>query len=177
MCGEIMALGLQGDRKSGNVRGKMEQVIQEYLSIKFLVSLATGTTIGGLLHLLGDLWYHRVTYCIKPFACFSVAWFTHSFLDRLPVICPAGVDFALVLGLMAFCLKFIPYFGAVISTLLPLPVVILDPDLDNTVLVLSFLLPVAAQLTWDWGRSKLATQDVKISPLCIMTSIFACGGM
>jgi predicted PurR-regulated permease PerM len=37
------------------------------------------------------------------------------------------VDLALVFGLLAFLLNFIPTVGGVVSTLLPMPVVIFDP--------------------------------------------------
>ena len=37
------------------------------------------------------------------------------------------VDLALVFGLLAFLLNFVPNVGAIVSTLLPLPVVVFDP--------------------------------------------------
>jgi AI-2 transport protein TqsA len=57
-----------------------------------------------------------------------------------------GVRFALVFGFLAFLLNFIPNIGAVIATLLPLPIVILSPDLSITAQVLALAIPAGIQL-------------------------------
>ncbi len=56
-----------------------------------------------------------------------------------------GVELAMVFGLLAFLLNFIPSIGSVISTLLPLPVVLLSPDLSPTSKLLAFLIPGVIQ--------------------------------
>jgi AI-2 transport protein TqsA len=55
------------------------------------------------------------------------------------------VDLALVFGLFAFLLNFIPNVGSIIATLLPLPVVLMNPDASGTTAFLAFILPAAVQ--------------------------------
>lgn len=56
-----------------------------------------------------------------------------------------GVDLALVFGLFAFLLNFIPSIGSVIATLLPLPVVLVSPELSTAVAVAAIAVPGAIQ--------------------------------
>lgn len=56
-----------------------------------------------------------------------------------------GVRFALVFGFLAFLLNFIPNIGAIIATLVPLPIVILSPDLSITAQVLALAIPAGIQ--------------------------------
>jgi|GEM_PF-785404 len=57
-----------------------------------------------------------------------------------------GVDGAFLFGFMAFILNFIPTFGSIIATLLPLPLVFLKPELSGIVVVLAIILPGIVQV-------------------------------
>ncbi len=57
-----------------------------------------------------------------------------------------GVDLALVFGLLAFLLNFIPSVGSVIATLLPVPVVVVSPDISTTTAALAIVLPSLIQI-------------------------------
>jgi AI-2 transport protein TqsA len=61
------------------------------------------------------------------------------------VLAILGVPFAWVFGFLAFLLNFIPNVGAIIATLLPLPVVLLSPDLSAAGQVLAVVIPGAIQ--------------------------------
>ncbi len=61
------------------------------------------------------------------------------------VLASLGVPFALVFGVLAFMLNFIPSIGSFISTLLPIPVVFLNPELSIVSRVLAIALPGAIQ--------------------------------
>lgn len=50
-----------------------------------------------------------------------------------------GVDLAFVFAIITFMLNFIPNVGSIIATLLPLPLVLLDPDADWGKVQLIFL--------------------------------------
>ena len=57
-----------------------------------------------------------------------------------------GVQLALVFGLLAFLLNFIPNVGSIIATLLPLPVVVVSPEISGTSAGLAILLPGVLQV-------------------------------
>ena len=58
-----------------------------------------------------------------------------------------GIELAMAFGLMAFLLNFIPSIGSIVATLLPLPVVLVSPDLSTMTMFLAIALPGAIQLT------------------------------
>jgi AI-2 transport protein TqsA len=57
-----------------------------------------------------------------------------------------GVDGAFLFGFMAFILNFVPTFGSIIATALPLPLVFLKPELQAFVVVLAIVLPGIVQV-------------------------------
>jgi len=56
-----------------------------------------------------------------------------------------GVDLAMVFGLLAFLLNFIPSIGSIAGVLLPLPVVLLDPEATWVTVVAVLALPGGVQ--------------------------------
>lgn len=61
------------------------------------------------------------------------------------VLAILGVPLALAFGVLTFLLNFIPSFGSIIATLLPLPVILLDPTMGAATKVLAFAIPAAVQ--------------------------------
>ncbi len=57
-----------------------------------------------------------------------------------------GVELALVFGVLAFLLNFIPNIGSVIATLLPVPVILLSPSMSPVAKVLAIAIPGTIQL-------------------------------
>src|SRR5690349_12794047 len=49
-------------------------------------------------------------------------------------------------GLMAFILNWIPNIGSIVAVLLPIPLVVLEPDISWIVMVLAFVLPATTHV-------------------------------
>lgn len=80
-----------------------------------------------------------------------------------------GVDLAIVFGLLAFMLNFIPSLGSIIATLLPLPIVLLDPQATPVVMVLAILGPGAVQFTiGNILEPKLMGRDLDLHPITVL---------
>jgi AI-2 transport protein TqsA len=56
-----------------------------------------------------------------------------------------GVKFAGMFGFMAFLLNFIPNIGGIIATVLPLPIILLSPEMSIVAKVMAVALPAALQ--------------------------------
>lgn len=61
------------------------------------------------------------------------------------VLALIGLDLAMVFGLLAFVFNFIPNIGSMISTCLPLPLILFSPGLTTTQRVLAFVIPGIVQ--------------------------------
>jgi len=87
-----------------------------------------------------------------------------------------GVDLALVFGLFAFLLNFIPSIGSIIATLLPLPVVLVSPDISGTVAVLAIAIPGAIQLViGNILDPKIMGESLDLHPITVLLSLIFWG--
>ena len=83
-----------------------------------------------------------------------------------------GVKFAAVFGLLAFLLNFIPNVGAVIATLLPIPIVLLDPNLAIVVKLLAIAIPGAVQVViGSLVQPRMMGQSLDLHPVMILMSL------
>ncbi|MCE2390630.1 MAG: AI-2E family transporter [Proteobacteria bacterium] len=87
-----------------------------------------------------------------------------------------GVELALVFGLFAFLLNFIPSVGSVIATLLPLPVVIASPDIGPATAVLAIVLPGAVQVgIGNFLEPRIMGDSLDLHPLVILMALIFWG--
>jgi len=87
-----------------------------------------------------------------------------------------GVDLAMVFGLFAFLLNFIPSVGSIIATVLPLPVVLLDPQLSASLVVLALALPGSVQfLLGNVLEPRLMGHSLDLHPVAVMLSLILWG--
>jgi len=92
------------------------------------------------------------------------------------VLALLGVHLALVFGLFAFLLNFIPSIGSVIATLLPLPVVIASPTLSTTAAVLAIAIPGAIQFTvGNLLEPKVMGDSLDLHPVAILMNLIIWG--
>jgi AI-2 transport protein TqsA len=83
-----------------------------------------------------------------------------------------GVSFPLMWGFLAFVLHFIPTLGPIVSTLLPLPVVLLSPELGIVAKCLAIVLPGAIQ--FGFGHivlPRLQGHAFDVHPVVVMLSL------
>jgi AI-2 transport protein TqsA len=87
-----------------------------------------------------------------------------------------GVDLALVFGLFAFLLNFIPSIGSIIATLLPLPVVLVSPELSATAAVLAIAVPGAIQLViGSFVDPRIMGEALDLHPVVILIALIFWG--
>lgn len=87
-----------------------------------------------------------------------------------------GIDLAMAFGLFAFLLNFIPSIGSIIATLLPLPVVLLSPEVTPLVAVLAILIPGIIQVTIGNGiEPKVMGDALDLHPLTILLALIFWG--
>jgi AI-2 transport protein TqsA len=92
------------------------------------------------------------------------------------VLALLGVDLALVFGLFAFLLNFIPSVGSAIATLLPLPVVLVSPDTSATVAVLAIAVPGAIQFAiGNVLEPKIMGDALDLHPVAILMALILWG--
>jgi len=89
-----------------------------------------------------------------------------------------GVPLAMVFGLFAFLLNFIPSIGSIIATLLPLPVVLVSPEISTTVAVLAIALPGVVQFGIGSVLSpKVMGDSLELHPVTVLLALMLWGAL
>ncbi|MBN1475553.1 AI-2E family transporter [Candidatus Sumerlaeota bacterium] len=87
-----------------------------------------------------------------------------------------GIDFALVFGFLAFLLNFIPTIGSIIATVLPIPVVLLTPEITWVGIALAIALPGAVQfLIGNIIEPKVMGDSLDLHPVTILLALMLWG--
>lgn len=86
------------------------------------------------------------------------------------------VPLALVFGLLTFLLNFIPSVGSIVAVLLPIPVVLVDPNIGTLAAILAIALPGAIQLTFgNFIEPKVLGESLELHPAVILISLVIWG--
>ncbi|MBS3820189.1 MAG: AI-2E family transporter [Planctomycetes bacterium] len=86
------------------------------------------------------------------------------------------IDLAVVFGLLAFLLNYIPSLGSIIATLLPLPIVLLDPNATPLVILLAILGPGSVQFTiGNIIEPKVMGRDLDLHPITVLMALIFWG--
>jgi len=87
-----------------------------------------------------------------------------------------GVEFAWMFGLLAFLLNFVPNIGSIIATLLPLPVILLAPDMPITAKVLALVIPAAIQFViGNLVQPKVQGSALELHPVVVLLALIFFG--
>ena len=87
-----------------------------------------------------------------------------------------GIDLALVFGLFAFLLNFIPSVGSLIATLLPLPIVLMSPDTSSAVAIAAIAIPGSIQFViGNVLEPKIMGDALDLHPVTILMALILWG--
>ncbi|HLF18714.1 MAG TPA: AI-2E family transporter [Candidatus Omnitrophota bacterium] len=87
-----------------------------------------------------------------------------------------GVDMALAFGLFAFILNFIPSIGSTIATLLPLPVVLINPDITPLTGFLAIAIPGVIQFVIsNFVEPKVEGDALELHPVAVLMALIFWG--
>jgi predicted PurR-regulated permease PerM len=97
--------------------------------------------------------------------------------DRFGVgLALCGVQFAMVFGLFAFLLNFVPLAGPLVASLAPWPIVLLSPDLSLPATVIGFLLPgTLFFIIGNFVEPKVLGRSVELQPLAVLLPLMFWG--
>ncbi|MEC7983515.1 MAG: AI-2E family transporter [Myxococcota bacterium] len=87
-----------------------------------------------------------------------------------------GVDLAMLFGLLTFILNFIPNIGSLIAMILPIPLVLVDPNFSLASLVMVVALPGAVQMIiGNVVEPKLLGDSLELHPITVLLSLIFWG--
>lgn len=87
-----------------------------------------------------------------------------------------GIRYAVSFGAFAFILNFVPNIGSIVATLLPLPFVLLTPDVSTVTVVLAVLLPLCIQfLIGSVFEPKVMGDTLGLHPVVVLMSLIFWG--
>jgi AI-2 transport protein TqsA len=87
-----------------------------------------------------------------------------------------GVDLALVFGFLAFLLNFIPSIGSIIATLLPLPILLVSPDVSWVTVALALGLPGTVQFViGNVVEPTIMGDSLDLNPIVILIALIFWG--
>ena len=87
-----------------------------------------------------------------------------------------NVPLALVFGIFAFLLNFIPNIGSIIAVLLPIPVLFLSPDMSLTTAILALALPSGVQFViGSLIEPRLMGKHLGLHPIVILLALIFWG--
>jgi len=87
-----------------------------------------------------------------------------------------NVDFALIFGFLAFALNFIPTLGPIAATLLPIPVILLSPEMSPVMKVLAVVLPASVQvIVGNVVQPRFQSETQGLHPVASMLALMVFG--
>lgn len=89
-----------------------------------------------------------------------------------------GIELALAFGFLAFLLNFIPTLGSVISTVLPVPVVLMNPEISGAVAVLAIVIPGSIHfMIGNVVEPMVIGDSLELHPVAVLLSLMVWGAI
>ncbi|CAM9274520.1 unnamed protein product, partial [Heterosigma akashiwo] len=133
----------------------------------FLVYLLLSPVLPAPNNVWGQIDLHlRRWIRLKTIICLTVGVCTAALLSAL------RVDLALVFGLLAFILNYVPNVGPTAATLLPCGLALLDPTLGTAPKVLVFALPTALHMAvGNFVEPLVMGEHLDLHPVCVLLAM------
>lgn len=94
------------------------------------------------------------------------------------VLATIGVDLAIVFGLFTFLLNFIPNIGSIVAVLLPVPVLLVSPEVSALEGILAVALPAAVQFViGNVVGPKIIGDALELHPVTILLALMFWGAL
>lgn len=146
---------------------------QSLLVLIFVVFLLLGSSSG---ESQGEGTFGEIRHSVESYLVSKVVISAATGLLVGTTLALLGVPLAMAFGVLAFLLNFIPNVGSLISTLLPLPVVIVSPDVSASAAVAAIAIPAAIQgLMGNAVEPKLMGDSLDLHPVAILISLIFWG--
>jgi AI-2 transport protein TqsA len=161
----------------GSMLGRTANAILDIMSNSFVVLIFV------LFLMLGDgqrrtasgMWgeaERRIKRYIATKAAISLAT---GFLVGLTLTL-LGIPLALVFGLLAFLLNFVPSIGSILSTMMPVPILVVSPEVSLHAAVLAIVIPAILQMTiGNFLEPKIMGESLDLHPATILISLILWG--
>jgi AI-2 transport protein TqsA len=146
----------------------LSKSLMVFLFVTFLLIGAPGRPAAGVwLDAQTSIQRYLITKAVISAATGSLVGVTLNLL---------GVDLALVFGLLAFLLNFIPSIGSIIATLLPLPIVIVNPQLSVGAAIAAIAIPGAVQLfIGNFLEPRIMGDRLDLHPVTVLLGLMVWG--
>jgi AI-2 transport protein TqsA len=138
----------------------------------FFLLLAGGIPAQGP-HVLADVEAHIRRYLVLKSLISGV---TGALVGA--VLAALGVELAFVFGFFTFVLNFVPTVGAVVATLLPLPIVLVSPQISAPYAILAVLLPFLIHFViGNFIDPMLMGDSLDLHPVSVLLSLMIWGAI
>jgi AI-2 transport protein TqsA len=138
----------------------------------FFLLLAGGIPAQGA-HVLVDVEAHIRRYLVLKTLLSAV---TGALVGA--VLAALGVELAFVFGFFTFVLNFVPTVGSVVATLLPLPIVLVSPQISAPYAVLALLLPFLIHFViGNFIDPMLMGDSLDLHPVSVLLSLMIWGAI
>ena len=168
------------DAPVGSILMRLANTLVDLLSNTFLVLVFAVYLLQGGAGAEADpdehgLW-DKIDDQIKRYVNLKIALSGGTGIAVWLILAALGVDLAMVFGVLAFALNFIPNVGSIIATLLPLPLVLVSLEVSTTTAILAIALPGAVQLVvGNVLEPKLAGDSLDLHPITVLLALILWG--